>query len=36
MAADVRIGNSVSRNVPASGFGLRDDSCSNRMLVHGG
>jgi|688.fasta_scaffold63687_1 hypothetical protein len=36
MAADVRIGNSISRNALASGFDLRDYSCGNRMLAHGG
>jgi hypothetical protein len=36
MAADGRISNSISRNALASGFGLRDDSCSNRMQAHGG
>jgi hypothetical protein len=36
MAADVRIGNSISRNALASGFDLRDYSYSNRMLAHGG
>jgi hypothetical protein len=36
MAADVRIGNSISRNALASGFGLSSYSCSNRMLAHGG
>jgi hypothetical protein len=36
MAADVRIGISISRNALASGCGLRDFSCGNRMLAHGG
>ena len=36
MAADVGISISISRNALASGFGLRDYSCSNRMLAHGG
>jgi hypothetical protein len=36
MAADERIGNSISRNALASSFGLRDYSCGNRMLAHGG
>jgi hypothetical protein len=36
MAADERIDKSISRNALASGFGLRDYSCSNRMLAHGG
>jgi hypothetical protein len=36
MAADCGISNSISRNALASGFGLRDYSCSNRMLAHGG
>jgi hypothetical protein len=36
MAADRRIGNSFSRNALASGFGLRDYICSNRVLAHGG
>jgi hypothetical protein len=36
MAADVRIGNSIRRNSLAFGFDLRDYSCGNRMLAHGG
>jgi hypothetical protein len=36
MAADVGIGNSISRNALASGFDLSDYSCGNRMLAHGG
>ena len=36
MAADVRISISISRNALASSFGLRDHSCGNRMLAHGG
>jgi hypothetical protein len=36
MAADERIDKSISRNALASGFGLRDYSCGNRMLAHGG
>jgi hypothetical protein len=36
MAADGRISISISRNALASGFGLRDYSCGNRMLAHGG
>jgi hypothetical protein len=36
MAADSGISNSISRNALASGFDLRNHSCSNRMLAHGG
>jgi hypothetical protein len=36
MAADGRISISISRNALASDCGLRDFSCSNRMLAHGG
>jgi hypothetical protein len=36
MAADGRISISISRDALESDFGLRDHSCSNRMLAHGG
>jgi hypothetical protein len=35
MAADEEIDKSISRNALASGCGLRDYSCGNRMLAHG-